>query len=81
LAALKGALTAGDTLAAAKICHKIKSSAANVGALAFANVIAELESLCAGSKPLEALQLYEVLTMAHPQLLDTLQGLQMRASA
>jgi HPt (histidine-containing phosphotransfer) domain-containing protein len=81
LTRLSGTLTAGDTFAAAKICHKIKSSAANVGALAFANAIGELESLCAGGKAQEARRQYEALAIAHPQLLDTLQGLQMRASA
>jgi signal transduction histidine kinase/ligand-binding sensor domain-containing protein/CheY-like chemotaxis protein/HPt (histidine-containing phosphotransfer) domain-containing protein len=81
LTKLSGALTAGDILAATKICHKLKSSAANVGALAFANGVAELESLCAGGKAQEARQHYEALAMAHPQLLDTLQSLCMRASA
>jgi HPt (histidine-containing phosphotransfer) domain-containing protein len=78
---LSGALTAGDLSAAAKICHKLKSSAANVGALAFANAVAELESVCVARKVQEARQLYEALAMVHPQLLLNLQGLQMRATA
>jgi two-component system sensor histidine kinase BarA len=78
---LSGALTAGDLSRAAKICHKLKSSAANVGALEFANAVGELESLCRENKAADSRRKFTVLAAVHPQLLDTLQTLQMRESA
>ena len=46
LAELRSALAMGDLKAAAGVCHKLASSAANVGALAFAKEVRLLGQMC-----------------------------------
>jgi HPt (histidine-containing phosphotransfer) domain-containing protein len=46
LAQLRSALANSALLPARAICHKLRSSAANVGALAFAQELGQLERLC-----------------------------------
>jgi two-component system, sensor histidine kinase and response regulator len=71
----------GSLQAAAGICHKLKSSASNVGAMAFARNVRELEQLCR-SGDLERAQLsYQALREAHPALLEELLSLRLRATA
>jgi len=50
LAQLAATLDAADLIAAAAVCHKFASSAANVGASAFARDVRQLERLCAAGE-------------------------------
>jgi CheY-like chemotaxis protein/HPt (histidine-containing phosphotransfer) domain-containing protein len=75
------ALNAGDLGAAAAACHKLAASAGNVGALAYAKQLRELEHLCAGGEGSGAGEIYQALQAAHAPLIDALVGHTMRASA
>jgi len=79
------ALNAGDLRAAASAAHKLAASAGNVGALAYAKKLRELEHLCAGGEGSEprsgAGEIYQALQAAHAPLIDALVGYTMRASA
>jgi CheY-like chemotaxis protein/HPt (histidine-containing phosphotransfer) domain-containing protein len=75
------ALNAGNLPAAAAACHKLAASAGNVGALAYAKQLRELERLCAEGQVSGAGEIYQALQMAHPPLMDALVGHTMRASA
>jgi HPt (histidine-containing phosphotransfer) domain-containing protein len=78
---LESALEADDLKGASGVCHKLASSAANVGALAFARDVRRLEKICdEGDRP-RAQRLCERLAAAHPALLAELTRLQLRASA
>ena len=66
---------------ASATCHKIKSAAANVGALEFAALLQELESLCDAGDVAAAKILFERLRTAHPELLESLQRLGQETSA
>jgi CheY-like chemotaxis protein/HPt (histidine-containing phosphotransfer) domain-containing protein len=78
---LASALEADDLKGASGVCHKLASSAANVGALAFARDVRRLEKICdEGDRP-RAQRLCERLAAAHPALLAELTRLQLRASA
>ena len=81
LAALRAALACGDLSAAAALCHKLASSAANVGALAFARDVRELERLCAAGERARAATLNERLQGAHPTLIDKLMSIRLKESA
>jgi signal transduction histidine kinase/ligand-binding sensor domain-containing protein/CheY-like chemotaxis protein/HPt (histidine-containing phosphotransfer) domain-containing protein len=81
LATLGAALERGDLQAAAAICHKLKSSASNVGAVAFAKNVRELEQLCRAADQPRARDLYATLRAAHPALMQELMGLRLRATA
>jgi signal transduction histidine kinase/ligand-binding sensor domain-containing protein/CheY-like chemotaxis protein/HPt (histidine-containing phosphotransfer) domain-containing protein len=81
LSQLQGALEAGDLEAAGAVCHKLASSAANVGALAFAKVVRQLEMLCLAGDAAGAPTLYERLRSARPALIEELQSLRLRATA
>ena len=81
LAQLAAALDAADLVAAAAICHKFGSSAANVGANAFARDVRELERLCAAGEAQRARELYERLAAAYPALIEELSAQRLRASA
>ncbi len=81
LAQLAATLDAADLIAAAAVCHKFASSAANVGASAFARDVRELERLCAGGEAHRARELYERLAAAHPILIEELSAQRLRASA
>jgi signal transduction histidine kinase/ligand-binding sensor domain-containing protein/CheY-like chemotaxis protein/HPt (histidine-containing phosphotransfer) domain-containing protein len=81
LAELGAALASRDLEAAGAVCHKLASSAANVGALAFAKDVRRLGQMCMTGEAPDAQQLYDELAAAHPALLEELMRLQLRESA
>jgi HPt (histidine-containing phosphotransfer) domain-containing protein len=81
LSQLEAALQAGDLVAACAIAHKLKASAANVGALAFSNDVRQLEEHGAAGDARGVQRLYGRLARAHPRLIEELLRLQLRASA
>jgi signal transduction histidine kinase/ligand-binding sensor domain-containing protein/CheY-like chemotaxis protein/HPt (histidine-containing phosphotransfer) domain-containing protein len=81
IAQLKSALEADDLKGASAVCHKFASSAANVGALAFARDLRRLEKICDEGERAQAQGLCDRLAAAHPALLTELTRLQLRASA
>ena len=78
---LQAALRAGDMAAARAICHKLKSSAANVGALAFSKDVRRLEQLCTGGDAAAAWSTCERLRSAHPTLIAELAAFEQRETA
>jgi HPt (histidine-containing phosphotransfer) domain-containing protein len=78
---LRTALDAEDLPAAASICHKLGASAANVGALAFARYVRQLEKLCNEGETARALRIYQTVRAAHPALIEELNRLQLEESA
>jgi signal transduction histidine kinase/ligand-binding sensor domain-containing protein/CheY-like chemotaxis protein/HPt (histidine-containing phosphotransfer) domain-containing protein len=81
IAQLGSALEADDLKGASAVCHKLASSAGNVGALAFARDVRRLEKICDEGDKARAQRLCERLAAAHPALLAELTRLQLRASA
>jgi CheY-like chemotaxis protein len=81
LARLRLAVESGDLRAAAAVCHKLTSSAANVGAIEYAKQLRKLEHLCLTGDSASARELREKLQAAHAPLLETLTGYCLRASA
>jgi CheY-like chemotaxis protein/HPt (histidine-containing phosphotransfer) domain-containing protein len=81
LAELHAALAGGDFKTAGAVCHKLTSSAANVGALIFAKDVRVLGQMCAAEDAAAARQLHAELEAAHPALLEELMRLQLRESA
>jgi signal transduction histidine kinase/ligand-binding sensor domain-containing protein/CheY-like chemotaxis protein/HPt (histidine-containing phosphotransfer) domain-containing protein len=81
LAALDRALVGSDLPAAAALCHKLKASAANVGALIFSRELGLLEAACGAGNLEQARQLCARVRGAHPALLTELDHLTLRASA
>jgi signal transduction histidine kinase/ligand-binding sensor domain-containing protein/CheY-like chemotaxis protein/HPt (histidine-containing phosphotransfer) domain-containing protein len=81
LGELQAALRSGDLTAARATCHKLKSSAANVGALAFSDDVRRLEQLCAAGNAAAAWSAFERLRSAHPALISELTALERRQSA
>jgi signal transduction histidine kinase/ligand-binding sensor domain-containing protein/CheY-like chemotaxis protein/HPt (histidine-containing phosphotransfer) domain-containing protein len=81
LAALELALARAELPAAAALCHKLKASAANVGALAFSGELALLEQACEAGSSAEAERLHAHVRGAYPALLAELGALSLRASA
>jgi HPt (histidine-containing phosphotransfer) domain-containing protein len=81
LAALDLALARAQAPAAAALCHKLKASAANVGALAFSRELGLLEAACDAADIEEARRRYARVRSAYPALLTELGALAMRASA
>jgi CheY-like chemotaxis protein/HPt (histidine-containing phosphotransfer) domain-containing protein len=78
---LRGALQASDLRTAASVCHKLAASAGNVGALAFAKQVRELEFLCVAGEASRTEEIHEALQAAHAPLIDALIGHTMRATA
>jgi CheY-like chemotaxis protein/HPt (histidine-containing phosphotransfer) domain-containing protein len=78
---LEAALAGNDYPAASAICHKLASSAANVGALAFAHQVRQLEKTCGEREAAKAGALYGMIRAAHSPLLEELARLEVRASA
>jgi signal transduction histidine kinase/ligand-binding sensor domain-containing protein/CheY-like chemotaxis protein/HPt (histidine-containing phosphotransfer) domain-containing protein len=78
---LQAALEAENLKAAGAVCHKLASSAANVGALSFAKDVRQLEQLCVAGDSVGARSLYDRLSAAQPALIDELLSLRLRASA
>jgi signal transduction histidine kinase/ligand-binding sensor domain-containing protein/CheY-like chemotaxis protein/HPt (histidine-containing phosphotransfer) domain-containing protein len=81
MAALEGALAGADLPAAAALCHKLKASAANVGALVFSRELGGLEKACETRNIAEAQHLYARVRSAYPALLAELGNRTLRASA
>jgi HPt (histidine-containing phosphotransfer) domain-containing protein len=81
LGQIGAALAAEDLATARAISHKIKSGAANVGALEFSNLLGELEQACRAGECKRAQALYVSLTAAHPKLVAELAESTLRASA
>jgi len=81
LAELDAALARDDLAAAAAVCHKLASAAANVGAMAFAQRVRELERHARAVEPEAARDACKVLCVAHALLLETLQSHCLRATA
>jgi CheY-like chemotaxis protein/HPt (histidine-containing phosphotransfer) domain-containing protein len=81
LSQLRAAIAKRDLAAAASVCHKLASSAANVGALMYAKELRRLEQLCIAGDAAKAAELNDVIQAAHPALLSALLGLTLRASA
>jgi signal transduction histidine kinase/CheY-like chemotaxis protein/HPt (histidine-containing phosphotransfer) domain-containing protein len=81
LAQLDAAMTAKDMKAAAGVCHKLASSASNVGALAYGKELRRLEQLCLAGEQEPAAELHRRLQAAHAPLMDALLGLTLKASA
>ena len=77
---LRAAFQLHDLQAAAAVCHKLASSAANVGALSFAQVTRHLEQLCAAGDAAGAQSIFERLWTAHPSLIDELLKSRLRAA-
>ncbi|HEY7890210.1 MAG TPA: two-component regulator propeller domain-containing protein [Steroidobacteraceae bacterium] len=81
LGELQAAIRSGEMAAARATCHKLKSSAANVGAMVFSEDVRRLEQLCAGGDAAAAWSACERLRAAHPALLSELTSLECRESA
>jgi signal transduction histidine kinase/CheY-like chemotaxis protein/HPt (histidine-containing phosphotransfer) domain-containing protein len=81
LTQLQAALEAGDLKAAGAVCHKLASSAANVGALSFAKDVRQLETLCIAGDAARAQSLYDRLCAAQPALIEEMLSLRLRATA
>ncbi len=81
LNALDGALASAELPAAAALCHRLKASAANVGALSFSRELGRLEKACETRNLAEAQHLHARVRSAHPALLAELGNLTLRASA
>ena len=78
---LRAALAISDVKTAGAICHKLASSAANVGALVFAKDVRLLGQMCIAGDAVAAQHLHADLETAHPALLEELMRLQLRESA
>jgi CheY-like chemotaxis protein len=78
---LDAALADGDYASAGAVCHKLASSAANVGALVFASHVRQLEKSCGERDAAKAVALYRNIRGAHRPLLEALTRLELRVSA
>jgi two-component system sensor histidine kinase/response regulator len=78
---LKRALEQDDLPAAAAVGHKLASAAANVGALAYAQRVRELEQQALAGEGGRVAELGLALFEAHLPLLDALQSQRLRATA
>jgi signal transduction histidine kinase/ligand-binding sensor domain-containing protein/CheY-like chemotaxis protein/HPt (histidine-containing phosphotransfer) domain-containing protein len=81
LGELQAAIRGGELTAARATCHKLKSSAANVGAIAFSEDVRRLEQLCTAGDAAAAWSVFERLRSAHPALICELTGLERRQIA
>jgi len=78
---LEAALEDDDLRAAAAVCHKLASAAANVGALAYAQRIKDLERHALAAEGAAARSVCEELRAAHVPLLEALQAQCLPATA
>ncbi|HEX4151669.1 MAG TPA: two-component regulator propeller domain-containing protein [Steroidobacteraceae bacterium] len=81
LAELDAAFAKDDYAAAGGVCHKLASSAANVGALAFARRVRQLEKACGEHEAEKIFALYATIRASHPTLLEELTRLKLKVSA
>jgi HPt (histidine-containing phosphotransfer) domain-containing protein len=72
LAQLRSALSGSAFQPARAVCHKLKSSAANVGAVEFSRQVALLEQRCTEEDLTRARELLEGLQAAHSGLMTEL---------
>jgi HPt (histidine-containing phosphotransfer) domain-containing protein len=72
LAQLQAALQSAAAGQAAAICHKLKSTAGNIGAVSFAHEVGRIEGLCLAGDLARARDLLGALQAAHPTLLAEL---------
>jgi len=75
------ALRDGNLPAAGAIAHKLKASAANVGALAFSRHVRQFEQLCDTGDVPGVQRLYARLATAYPRLVEELLRVRLQASA
>jgi HPt (histidine-containing phosphotransfer) domain-containing protein len=78
---LESAIAVDDFQTAGAVCHKLASSAANVGALAFARDLRRLEESCEAGDAARARGLCDRLCAAYPVLVEELMRLQFRQTA
>jgi HPt (histidine-containing phosphotransfer) domain-containing protein len=78
---LRVALAAGDLQTASAISHKLRASAANVGAMSFAAGLRELENLCSSGNAVASSQQLAALEAGYPTLLEELHRLALKATA
>lgn len=81
VAQLRAALEVDDFKSAAATCHKLASSASNVGAAAYGRQVRRLEQACIAADRDAVARLSAGLFASHPQLLDALQAMSLKASA
>jgi two-component system sensor histidine kinase/response regulator len=81
MAQLDAAIASQDLSQAADLCHRLKSSSANVGAMAFAAALRELEQHCRKGELAQAQDIHRRLAAAFQPLLATLRARRMAASA
>ncbi|HEV7610517.1 MAG TPA: two-component regulator propeller domain-containing protein [Steroidobacteraceae bacterium] len=81
LVQLRASLAAGDLQAAGATSHKLRASAANVGAMSFAAGLRELENLCNSANTVASLQQLAALEAGYPILLEELHRLALKATA
>ena len=72
LSQLQAALQMSAAGQAGAICHRLKSSAGNIGAVAFAQEVGRIERLCVEGDLARARELLAGLQAAHPTLLAEL---------
>lgn len=72
LSQLQTALQTAAAGQAAAICHRLKSTAGNIGALPFAHEVGRIERLCVEGDLARARDLFTALQAAHPTLLAEL---------
>jgi CheY-like chemotaxis protein/HPt (histidine-containing phosphotransfer) domain-containing protein len=78
---LEAAVARDDLAAAAAVCHKLASAAANVGALAYGDRVRDLERHALAGEHAAARALCAELCAAHAALLEVLHGQRLRATA
>ena len=81
MAELRNSLAIGDFTAADAVCHKLAASAANVGALAFAQEVRSLGQMCRAGNAQAAKNHCDILEATHPVLLQELTRLRVPESA
>jgi two-component system sensor histidine kinase BarA len=81
LAELQTALERDDLTAIAAVAHKLAAAAANVGALAYASYVRELEQRSLAGDRVRVAELCRELHASHLPLLDTLRSQRLRATA
>jgi HPt (histidine-containing phosphotransfer) domain-containing protein len=72
LSQLHSALQLSAAGQATAICHRLKSTAGNIGAMAFAHEVGRIEKLCVNGDLARARDLLGGLQAAHPTLLAEL---------
>ncbi|MEN8167625.1 MAG: EAL domain-containing protein, partial [Pseudomonadota bacterium] len=69
---LHKALEAEDSTSLLRIAHSLKSSSANLGAMAFSKLCAELESIAREKRLMDAFDLLRAIEQMHPRILEAL---------